>query len=144
MTSGPKKSYVDTPEEQLLDIVQKISDYTQELSNSANGSVKFIRDIEFIMKDKTTEYELNEKARMLFKMNTKLTYPMVIKRIHTYLKEHNLMEANRICRVDQPLAEALDLTQDQIQRINSATNVREYDCMSAFNLSRYGIKCIRL
>ena len=87
---------------------------------------------------------MNEKIKNLFDIeDSEISIPMLNKAIYKYVKNNNLLE-EKIYRVDSKLAEALNLSDVQIQQINSATSIKDAHCMSFYNCTSFIVNCIEL
>ena len=104
-----------------------------------NGFITTINNLGLLnLKEK---YLVNDKTKSLFNIEDgKITPPMLNKAIYDYVKSNNLLEG-KIYRVDNNLAEALNLSQEQIFYINNATSIRDRGCMTFYNCMSFIVKC---
>ena len=90
------------------------------------------------------KYSVNNKTKCLFNIEDgRITPSMLSKAIYEYVKSNNLLEG-KLYRVDTKLSEALNLSQQQIYRINNAISIRDIGCMSFYNCMSFIINCFEL
>jgi len=124
---------------------------TEELINKLKQSVtdSIIPKLGLNFKERANfmckqEHIVNEYAKELLCIDGPIKLSQLAKKYYTYIKEHNLFSPHnkRILLIDEPLRQMLNLTPEQMEYNNNATEIIPHLCINTRNFSIVMIRCL--